>query len=244
MSDKTNKRCVHIVLQAKGGVGKSFISSLIAQFLQKKEQGVICIDTDPNNHTLYSYKALKAKTLKLLDDKDKIDERAFDRLVEFFFDEKNPTQDFVVDSGATTFMPLVNYLIENQALDMVAKKFKVYIHVPVVGAQGYEDTLTGLEQLIKSFKDTATFFVWLNEYHGKIQDFEKVKVFLDNKQYINTIVRLDEINKNTFGKDLEDLTKNSLTFDEANQNTAFSLMSKQRLSVYSKNVFEQLSSAF
>ncbi|MDR2399284.1 MAG: AAA family ATPase [Endomicrobium sp.] len=237
-------RNIHLVLQAKGGVGKSFIASLIAQFLQKKENGVICIDIDPNNQTLYSFKALKVKTLKLLDDKDKIDERAFDRLIDFIFNNENIKQDFVVDSGTTTFIPFVNYLIENQAFDILLNKFKVYIHIPIVGAQGYDDTLIGLEQLIKYFKNKATFFVWLNEYHGKIQNFETSKIFAENKKYIDTIIRLDTVNKSTFGKDLEDLTKANLTFEEAEQNSNFSLMTKQRLKIYSRNIFEQLANSF
>ena len=67
---------VHFVLNGKGGIGKSFISSLLCQYLtHKNEKGesVVAIDTDPNNTTLYNMKALKAKFLQLIDKDGKFD---------------------------------------------------------------------------------------------------------------------------------------------------------------------------
>ena len=51
---------LHFVLNAKGGIGKSFISSLLCQYLLFKNESILAIDTDPNNTTLYNIKALKA----------------------------------------------------------------------------------------------------------------------------------------------------------------------------------------
>ena len=38
---------VHLILQGKGGVGKSFIATLLAQYLQEKGVAVRCFDADP-----------------------------------------------------------------------------------------------------------------------------------------------------------------------------------------------------
>jgi len=38
---------VHLVLQGKGGVGKSFVSSILAQYFRTKSAPVYCLDTDP-----------------------------------------------------------------------------------------------------------------------------------------------------------------------------------------------------
>ena len=43
---------VHIVLQGKGGVGKSLAASMLAQYLTKRGESPLCIDTDPINATL------------------------------------------------------------------------------------------------------------------------------------------------------------------------------------------------
>ena len=50
---------VHLILQGKGGVGKSFIAALLAQYLQEKGVAVRCFDADPVNSTLASFPALK-----------------------------------------------------------------------------------------------------------------------------------------------------------------------------------------
>lgn len=43
----------HLVLQGKGGVGKSLVSSIIAQYLNQKNYTTICGDTDPVNSTFH-----------------------------------------------------------------------------------------------------------------------------------------------------------------------------------------------
>ena len=48
---------IHFVLQGKGGVGKSFISAILAQFIAKNSE-VMCYDTDPVNQTFAAFKAL------------------------------------------------------------------------------------------------------------------------------------------------------------------------------------------
>lgn len=55
-------RQVHFTLQGKGGVGKSFISSLLIQYLRDKGQLVTVVDTDPVNATLTGYKASTPNT--------------------------------------------------------------------------------------------------------------------------------------------------------------------------------------
>ncbi|MBB4268183.1 CO dehydrogenase nickel-insertion accessory protein CooC1, partial [Roseospira visakhapatnamensis] len=42
---------IHMTLQGKGGVGKSFIASLLAQHFLARGQAPICLDTDPVNQT-------------------------------------------------------------------------------------------------------------------------------------------------------------------------------------------------
>lgn len=47
---------IHMILQGKGGVGKSFISSKLAQYKVAKGRNLLCIDTDPVNATFYGFK--------------------------------------------------------------------------------------------------------------------------------------------------------------------------------------------
>lgn len=232
---------IHFVLNGKGGIGKSFISSLLCQYFLDKGESIVAIDTDPNNTTLLNVKALKAKFLQLIDD-GKFDVRAFDKIVELAFEKK--AENYIIDSGATTFIPLIDYLKENEVLDFLTNNnLEVYMHVPIVGGQARDDTILGLTQLTEAFN--CSFVVWINEYHGSIikdnLEFEETKEYQAIKEKIKAIVYLNALSKDTFGKDLLELTSKNLTFGEAMQDKSFSLMSKQRLKIFKDKAFSQIS---
>lgn len=46
---------VHMMLQGKGGVGKSFASAMMAQFMADRGEAPLCIDTDPVNQTFRGF---------------------------------------------------------------------------------------------------------------------------------------------------------------------------------------------
>ncbi len=228
---------IHFVLQGKGGVGKSFVSSLLTQYLLHKNQTITPIDTDPNNTTLFNMKALKAKFLKLIDEEGKFDVRQFDKIVELAFERK--TNNYLIDSGATTFIPLIDYLKENEAIEFLkSNEMEVYMHIPIVGGQAQNDTILGLTQIVNSFD--CNFIVWVNEYHGALKNFEELEEYKNIKEKIKALIYLSNTNKDTFGKDLLDLTSKNLTFDEALQDKNFTLMSKQRLNIFKDKAFKQI----
>jgi CO dehydrogenase nickel-insertion accessory protein CooC1 len=70
---------IHMILQGKGGVGKSFISSTLAQHKFAKGGNPLCIDTDPVNATFYGFKKLNVKQINVMNN-DEIDPRKFDDL--------------------------------------------------------------------------------------------------------------------------------------------------------------------
>ena len=64
---------IHLTLQGKGGVGKSLVASILAQYLRDKGKDVRCIDTDPVNRTFAQYAALGADRLNLRDEHNRIE---------------------------------------------------------------------------------------------------------------------------------------------------------------------------
>ena len=62
---------VHFIAQGKGGVGKSFIASILAQYLKErvKDEHIHCYDTDPVNPTFSRYSALSAQVVPILNSK-------------------------------------------------------------------------------------------------------------------------------------------------------------------------------
>ena len=54
---------VHIILQGKGGVGKSYIATLISQYIISKKKNLLAFDIDQINATFSKYLALNVNTI-------------------------------------------------------------------------------------------------------------------------------------------------------------------------------------
>ena len=231
---------IHISLQGKGGVGKSLISAILSQYLVSRGQDVHGIDADPVNQTMSEYKALAVSRLNLLRDGN-VDPREFDLLMERFLTESGT---FVVDTGASTFIPLWHYLLENQALDYLRERGKrVFIHSVITGGQSLNDTLGGFEQLAETTQE-KNIVVWLNEYFGAVlQDgssFRDMAVYTKHAEKVHGSVAIVRRTADTFGRDVEEMVCQKMTFDEAISEGGFTIMAKQRLRVVQRDLFEQL----
>ncbi|CCD35609.1 unnamed protein product [Candidatus Paraburkholderia kirkii UZHbot1] len=101
---------IHITLQGKGGVGKSFIAVNTAQYKAHKGQKPLCVDTDPVNEIFTGFQSLNVHRLEIMEG-DEINSRNFDVLVEMV---TPATDDVIIDNGASSFVLLSHYLISNQ----------------------------------------------------------------------------------------------------------------------------------
>ncbi|MCD2514650.1 conjugal transfer protein TraL [Comamonas endophytica] len=232
---------VHFTLQGKGGVGKSFISALLIQYLRSKGNEVQAVDTDPVNATLSGYKAFNTQRLELIKN-GTLNERNFDNLIEQIVAEDS---DFVVDNGAASFLPLTYYLAENDAINIIQENGKqVVIHTVITGGQAMRDTLAGLASLAEQMPGDAQIVVWLNEYFGDIEaagtQFEHMQVYKNNKDRIAGIVRIARQTSTTYGEDIKLMLDSKLTFEEVKQAPEFKLMAKSRLEKTKSAIFDQL----
>lgn len=231
---------VHMIAQGKGGVGKSFISTLIAQYLQPKTEQLHCYDTDPVNPTFSKYKALNPKIVNILTEDNNINTRFFDDLLE---DLLNLDGIAVVDNGAATFVPLMAYMAENDVADMLAENdVRLVVHIPVTGGQALSECLKGLNQTLNTMN--AEIVVWLNEHNGKIEQdgksFEQFAVYKQHQNSILGIVLLESFSADTYGHDIAQMTSLNLTFDEVKISEQFRIMEKNRLKKFKEYVFAQL----
>ena len=232
---------VHITLQGKGGVGKSFISSLLVQYLRSRGNDVVAVDADPVNATLSGYKAFNTQRLELMKNGSLI-ERNFDSLIEQIVDEDSH---FVVDNGAASFIPLSYYLAENDAINIILENGKqVFIHTIITGGQAMRDTLSGLASLVEQMPGNAQIIAWLNEYFGDIEadgkEFEAMQVYQKNKDRISGIIRIKRQTGTTYGEDIKMMLDQKITFEEVKHAPEFKLMAKSRLEKTKAAIFEQL----
>jgi hypothetical protein len=231
---------VHLILQGKGGVGKSMVAAILGQYLRTRGAEIRCIDTDPVNQTLTQYKALNAEHLKLMID-NRIDSRVFDQLMERMLTE---TATFVVDNGASTFIPLWHYVIENGAIETLESHGRrVYVHSVITGGQAMVDTLGGFDDLA-STTPAQNLVVWINEYFGPVEmngkRFSDMRVFAQHQTRIRGVVTVPRRSADTFGRDVEQMLGAKQTFDEAISGQHFTIMGRQRLELVRRDLFKQL----
>ena len=231
----------HLALQGKGGVGKSLISALIAQHRNENGIPLVCIDTDPVNATFAGYSSFHVRRIELLKG-NKIDEAEFDRLMEIIVE--NPNTEIVIDNGASSFIPLSGYLVENQAIELLQNMgHQVVVHLVITGGQALMDTLNGFDSLASQFPESAEIVIWLNQYFGDIEKdgktFEQMKVYQKHKARVNGIITIQK-QSDLFGRDLKTMLEARQTFEEAIQSPEYNFMSKNRLRMMKKNLFEQM----
>ena len=238
---------VHFILQGKGGVGKSMIASTLVQYLLSKLLNVLCIDTDPVNNTLAGYKAFGATVLKIMSG-DNVNSRMFDKLIEMICSAEENTH-IVIDNGASSFIPLMSYLKENNAIQLLQEMgHEVFMHTVITGGQATPDTVAGLASLCKSFTNTK-LVVWLNYYFGNIvhptepdKYFEDFIVYQENHEKFHALIQIPSKNTMTFGKDVEELLARRETF-EAAINSSLPIMARQRLKTYWHEMVAELDKA-
>ncbi len=232
---------IHMVLQGKGGVGKSMIAATMAQFKAGKGHKPLCIDTDPINATFEGYKALEVRRLNILD-ADEINTRNFDALIQMIDSTGN---DVIIDNGASSFVPLSHYLISNQVPALFEEMGReLVVHTIITGGQALLDTVSGFAQLATQFPSEALFVVWLNPYWGPVEHqgkgFEQMKAYTTHKARVSALIQIPVLKEETFGRDFSEMLQARLTFDEALAMESLTIMSRQRLKIVRNQLFGQL----
>lgn len=234
---------IHMILQGKGGVGKSMVSSIIAQYLTTPESLPLCIDTDPVNATFTGYSSLDVKRIDIMEGK-KIDVRKFDIMIEMVAEEERSV---VIDNGASTFVPLSNYLITNQVPSMLQEMgHEVIIHTIITGGQALLDTISGFSQLLSQYPTECKFVAWLNPYWGPVENdgkkFEQMKAYTTNKQRLSAIIEVPTLEDDA-RVDFTEMLQTRRTFDEVLNSKEVTIMSRQRLKIAKRELFAQLENA-
>jgi hypothetical protein len=236
---------LHMILQGKGGVGKSYVASLLAQHYMARSITPICIDTDPVNATFAGYKSLPVNRLELMVGDD-LDPRAFDQLVEQVMGADDNSI-IIVDNGAATFVPLCAWMLENGAVSFFKDAgVELILHSVLTGGQAMGDTLVGLNNLLKNFPNTPSV-IWLNEYFGKPErngkGFETSDLFKKHAERIHALIRITSRRKETFGTDLDIILSGKKLFAEAAQDESLSIMGRQRLAIIWREINDQITAA-
>ena len=236
-------RKLHFVLQGKGGVGKTMAALLLSQVITDKGEPVMCIDTDPVNASFSNLSSLPSDRVSIFNG-NKVDTKALD-----VFTERLLTEDanFVIDNGASSFVPVSHYLLENDVSAMLVQEGRLpVVHVIITGGPGMLDTLKGLSSILEDFPPNVRIVVWLNEFFGPVANangkgFEELPIYTDNRERIFAIVKLPQFSEEATS-DLRDMISKKMTFARALQkeNTSILRMQKSRLFKIQKALWPQI----
>jgi hypothetical protein len=223
---------VHIIINSKGGVGKSGVAATLAGYFYDHEKEVSCIDADPTVKTFATYKRFGAVRVKGLIEDNRIDERAFDALVDRIMSE--PKKIHIIDTGSSGFVSIMSYLFEGDIFDMLNRRGKkIYFHIPIVGAQAQEESISGMEAIISQIPNFVKVVVWVNEYNAKVKidgkGFLESPLFKKYEKRCAAFIVQEKMNANTFGADMAHMLKSHMSFAEAVVSSEFSFMAQERL---------------
>ena len=239
---------VHFIMQGKGGVGKTLVSVLLTQYLKSHDRNVLCIDTDAVNRSFYRFKTFDVKIIPLLQQQE-IDSTQFDVMVEQIFNTE--CDSVVIDSGASTFIPLNKYIKECELVRILLESDCMpYFHTILSGGSDSDDTLTGVVGLLDTFGKNEyrpRIAIWHNPHNGSIEwkgkTFSETKVYDSYKEFIDYQIIMPVLDKQLYGKDLELLLKNGQTFDESRQDASIRLMAKHRINTMQKKFYDAIQQA-
>lgn len=239
LREANSSQLVHVVSQGKGGVFKSGISSLLAQYLQEAGKQPQCIDTDPTNATLSQFKGLSVTHLNVATE-NRVDIERFHQMSDKLVSQDGP---FVVDTGATTFLAFWDYVDQVGLIDFLAEhQRKVVVHCPIVGGQSMRETLKGFISICKLLPD-ASMVAWLNEFFGPIsadgKQFEEFTAATENAGKLLGAVRIGAKARHMENQAVSRMINANQTFAEIEQSTA-SLMERSLIGRAKKAIFSQL----
>ena len=221
------KKQLNLILNGKGGVGKSFFAINLVQYLKDKAIPFVACDSDNENSTLKRFhpdaEFINLAQSRSLDDMFRALERA--DLV-------------IVDCRAASTDVFLRYFA---AIDIAAVLRTLDARLTLLMPVNHEaDSLDQVQRVVEAMADLARFVIIRNQVHAEsfsLYDKSAVRVRLlkqlDAKEI--TMPRMEEWL-------VEGLNRVNLTITAAAKHESFYLLDRQRLVTWQRRLYEQIES--
>lgn len=252
---------VHMILQKKGGAGKSVIASLLAQWLtytalcaddDDNVRVPMCIDTDPLNKTFNRYdgQGFNVTHINIMND-DAIDSGKFDTFMEMIFTMENKT-DVVIDTGSSNFIPLIDYIRRRHVpAELDNAGFRFVVHTVITGGASLAETLNSIDTIAANLAAwrPLNMVVWENPYYGPIQtpswsDFSESQTYKDNATDIRSIIKLPKMHRELEGRDFAMALERGHTFDAAIGEPTYPVITRRGLTRLREKLWHVIDEGF
>ena len=222
------KKQINLILNGKGGVGKSFFAINLVQYLKDKAIPFVACDSDNENSTLKRFHPdagfINLAQSRSLDDMFRALERA--DLV-------------IVDCRAASTDVFLRYFA---AIDIATVLRALDARLTLLMPVNHEaDSLDQVQRVVEAMADHARFVIIRNQVHAEsfsLYDKSAVRVRLlkqlDAKEI--TMPRMEEWL-------VEGLNRVNLTITAAAKHESFYLLDRQRLVTWQRRLYEQIGSA-
>jgi hypothetical protein len=223
---------IHLIGGEKGGVGKSMVSRLLAQYFIDQGHPFIGFDTDRSHGSLMRFYAEFASAV-IVDHYE-----ALDKIIEAAVEQ--PGRRVLVDLAAQTHDPLVRWMDESGVLDM-ADLSGIAIHYWHVMDNG-RDSVDLLTRLLDRFGQRVRYVLVKNHLRGddfgqleRSGQLERAKglgaAVVDLKRLHDAVVQKIDARNASFWA-----AKNLTTID----GPGLGLMERQRLKLWLNHTFAEL----
>ena len=242
---------VHFILQPKGGVGKSYVASILTQYFMDKGVNVEGFDLDPSNPTYSEYAELPVARFDLLEDQTgggftevrQIDNNKFNAFTEALQNATDGTE-LIVDCGSSAFIPVINYLKRFRIEQWLSSLNRpVVIHSLIKGGGEMIETLESTDMLFKQFPDSK-FVVWLNEFQYPVsiqgKTFTETPIYKAHAGRIIDVIPLPKYTSGFLDGDLDKMIEARLTLRESLTGGYFNLLSQRALFLYQQDLWQRL----
>ena len=223
---------IHLIGGEKGGVGKSMLSRLLAQYFIDQQLPFVGFDTDRSHGSLLRFYADFASPALV----DRYE--ALDRIIEAAVEQ--PGRRVLVDLAAQTQEPLVRWMEESGVLDMadLSGIALYYWHVMDSG----RDSVDLLERLLDRFGQRVHYVLVRNQLRG--DDFSQLERSgqLDRARGLGArVIDIRRLHDNVVQK----IDARNASFWAAKNNSAIDgpglgLMERQRLKMWLNHAYAEI----
>jgi hypothetical protein len=226
---------IHFIGGEKGGVGKSLVSRLVAQYLIDKELPFLGFDTDRSHGALLRFYAGFASPVLI----DRYE--ALDSIIEAAVEQ--PDRRLLVDLAAQTHDPLVKWMDESGVLDMAGESsFTItYWHVMDSG----RDSVDLLKKLLDRFGARLNYVLVRNQMRG--DDFGMLEQSGEQERALGFGAHVVTI-KHLSDSIIQKIDASSSSFwaaqhDADKSRTGLGIMDRQRLKMWLRDAYQQIDTA-
>ena len=257
--DVARARHVHMTLQSKGGIGKTFVARILTEYFKDCR----AYDLDVHNQSLHSFSgSLPVEFVNLT---HYVPEQNLSKgpagainphYVDTLFEEimQGSEQHIVMDFGSQLYEPMLQYMAESDMVKVVTETcgIVIWFHLLVCGGDLQTQTVQDVVKIISTWHNSgARILVWQNEFRGAVKNekdprmlgVQNLEVWPHLKKKRHGLITLRG-QSGMFGDDIDRISEQKCSFRDAISMSSLPVMARSRIRKVWAEYSDQLDEIF